>query len=124
MQDPSAVEPDVASSQPRERAGDRDASQPRGRQPAAVRAVLLLLLLVNLAMSLYQLPVNRVVERRVCREYYAARDPAKVGPGGGVDEQLCKIEAVQKTLGSLQGAMETIWIVGGWFPCNYVSPRR
>ncbi|KFA63726.1 hypothetical protein S40285_09124 [Stachybotrys chlorohalonatus IBT 40285] len=127
MQDPSAVEPDVASSQPRERAGDRDASQPRGRQPAAVRAVLLLLLLVNLAMSLYQLPVNRVVERRVCREYYAARDPAKVGPGGGVDEQLCKIEAVQKTLGSLQGAMETIWIVGDFamtLPLGFIAQRR
>lgn len=85
----------------------------RGTRRMAVRPVLVLLLLVNLAMSLYQLPLNRVIERRVCREYYSDNDPKKINPDGSVDEKLCKIDLVQQTLGSLQGVMETIWIVGG-----------
>ncbi len=35
------------------------------------------MLAVNLAASLYQLPVSRAVERRLCREYYAGHDPAR-----------------------------------------------
>lgn len=90
------------------------------RQPRArgIRSVLLLLLLVNLAMSLYQLPLNRVIERRLCRDYYSSTDPAKLQPDGSVDESLCKIPEVQQSLGSIQGVMETTWIVGGEFEGN------
>ena len=85
----------------------------RGRR-RALGCLLGLVLLVNLSMSLYQLPLNRVVERRLCREYYAARDPTVPGPGGEISEELCKVDAVQKELAWIQGAMETEWIVGGW----------
>jgi hypothetical protein len=70
-------------------------------------------------MSLYQLPLNRVIERRLCREYYAEHDPAQ-GSDGPIDEGLCKIEQVQQSLGSIQGVMETIWIVGG----ERASPKK
>jgi hypothetical protein len=84
------------------------------RQPkTAIGMALATLLLVNLAMSLYQLPLNRVVERRLCRDYYVDHDPTQIGRDGSVEEHLCKIDAVQKSLGSIQGVMETIWIVGG-----------
>lgn len=87
----------------------------RSRRPArsAIAALLGVLLLVNLAASLYQLPLNRVVERRLCREFYSQHDPSKLGPDGSVEEELCKVDAVQQGLGRIQGAMDTIWIVGG-----------
>lgn len=64
-------------------------------------------------MSLYQLPLNRVIERRLCREYYADQDPTMIDPGGNVSEALCKVDVVQRELAWIQGAMETAWIVGG-----------
>lgn len=95
---------------------DASSGQSR-RRPAvgktAISPVLGLLLLVNLSMSLYQLPLNRVIERRLCRDYYVGTDPSVVGPDGSVDEKLCKIDLVQKGLGWIQGVMETIWIGGG-----------
>ena len=75
--------------------------------------LLALMLLVNLAASLYQLPLNRVVERRLCYEYYSVHDPRRVKPGGQVDESLCKIDDVQQRLGWILGVMETAWVVGG-----------
>ncbi|CAG9948111.1 unnamed protein product [Clonostachys rosea f. rosea IK726] len=99
-------------------------AQPRAR---GIRSVLLLLLLVNLAMSLYQLPLNRVIERRLCRDYYSSTDPVKLQPGGSVDESLCKIPEVQQSLGSIQGVMETTWIVGDFImtiPLGFVAQSR
>jgi hypothetical protein len=80
---------------------------------AAIGSLLGLLLLVNLSMSLYQLPLHRVIERRLCREYYADQDPTMIDPGGNVSEDLCKVDFVQRELAWIQGAMETAWIVGG-----------
>ncbi|ORY67034.1 major facilitator superfamily transporter [Pseudomassariella vexata] len=78
----------------------------------AVGALLGLLLLVNLAISLYQLPLNRVIERRLCREYYTQHNPSAIGREGNVAEELCKIDEVQQDLAWIQGVMETTWIVG------------
>ncbi|KAL2163556.1 hypothetical protein VTH06DRAFT_5614 [Thermothelomyces fergusii] len=86
------------------------------RSPAsarrAIRPLLLLVALVNLAWSLYQLPVSRVLESRLCREHYAARDPSVLRPDGSVPERLCKIDPVQKPLGRVQGTAEAAWVAG------------
>ncbi|AEO60056.1 hypothetical protein MYCTH_2308878 [Thermothelomyces thermophilus ATCC 42464] len=86
------------------------------RSPAAsrraVRPLLLLVALVNLAWSLYQLPLSRVLESRLCREHYAARDPSVLRPDGSVPEQLCKIDPVQQPLGRIQGMTEAAWVAG------------
>lgn len=88
---------------------------PRPRRPprSAIAALLSLLLLVNLAASLYQLPLNLVIERRLCLEYYRQHDPSRIGKDGGIEEALCKIDEVQQGLGWTQGTMDTIWVVGG-----------
>lgn len=78
----------------------------------AIRPLLLLVALVNLAWSLYQLPVSRVVESRLCREHYATHDPSVLRPDGSVPEELCKIDGVQRRLGRIQGIMETLWVAG------------
>lgn len=75
--------------------------------------LLLLLILTNMAMSLYNLPLNRVIELRLCREYYFQRDPSVIGPGGSIPEELCKLNQVQQQLAWLQGIMETTVIVCG-----------
>lgn len=87
----------------------------RRRRPprSAIAALLGLLLLVNLSASLYQLPLNRVVERRLCHEYYSEHDPSVIGPDGSIEEKLCKADPIQAGLGRIQGFMDTTWIVGG-----------
>lgn len=95
--------------------GDAE-SQPHRRQKRplhAIAALLGLLLLVNLSASLYQLPLNRVVERRLCQEYYSQHDPSAIKPNGDIDEKLCKADPIQAGLGRIQGVMDTEWIVGG-----------
>ena len=88
----------------------RTTSRSRGIGP-----FLVLVALVNLSWSLYQLPLIRVIERRLCREYYLEHDPDLIGPGGDVEEHLCKINEVQQGLGWIQGTMETTWILGGMY---------
>lgn len=64
-------------------------------------------------MSLYQLPSNRLIERRLCVDYYRQNDPSQIQPGGSVDEKLCKIREIEEDLGRIQGVMETLWVAGG-----------
>ena len=91
---------------------DQDAPWRRRKRVAPVVPVLVLFLLVNLSMSLYQLPSNRLIERRLCIDYYRLNDPSKI-LHGGVDEKLCKIRDIEKDLGRIQGVMETLWVAGG-----------
>lgn len=93
---------------------------------SAITALLTLLLLVNLAASLYQLPLNLVIERRLCLEHYRQHDPSQIGKDGSIEETLCKIDAVQMGLGWIQGTMDTIWVVGDFvmtIPLGFVAER-
>ncbi|KAJ2899139.1 hypothetical protein MKZ38_003386 [Zalerion maritima] len=111
---------------PEERGSPSDPPRPRKNPRTAIQCILGFLLLVNLAASLYQLPLNRTIERRLCREYYSEHDPSLTSPDGNVDEELCKIDDVQQSLGRLQGGMETIWIVGDFvmtIPLGFVAEK-
>lgn len=72
-----------------------------------------LLVLVHLAHVLYTLPLNRVVELRLCEEYYERHNPSSIQPDGSIPERLCKIDDVQRQLAWLQGIMETTLVVCG-----------
>ncbi|KAL8382278.1 hypothetical protein RB595_006190 [Gaeumannomyces hyphopodioides] len=78
--------------------------------------LLSILLSVNLAMSLYQLPLNRVIERRLCNDHYYKKGASKPGMvpvgGGDVAEDLCKIDEVQQDLARIQQIMDIAWILG------------
>ncbi|KAK4180915.1 major facilitator superfamily domain-containing protein [Triangularia setosa] len=78
----------------------------------AIRPLLLLVALVNLSWSLYQLPITRVIESRLCHDHYSLTDPSVIPPEGTVPEELCKLDAIQQRLGKLQGVMETMWVGG------------
>jgi hypothetical protein len=75
--------------------------------------LLLLLILVHLSTVLYTLPLNRVIELRLCEEHYALHDPSSIPPNGLITEKLCKINEVQRKLAWLQGIMETTLVVCG-----------
>ena len=75
--------------------------------------LLLLLILVHMALKLYDLPLNRVIEKRLCDEHYAQHDPSAVKRDGSIPEKLCKIDEVQQQLAWLQGIMETTYVVCG-----------
>ncbi|KAI1099446.1 major facilitator superfamily transporter [Jackrogersella minutella] len=109
---------------------DADAAIPEARRRPHLKLMivplLVLILLVNLSASLYQLPLNRVIERRLCREYYGTHDPSVIDGDGDVDEKLCKIDAVQQSLAWFIGIMETLWIVGDFvmtIPLGFVAEK-
>lgn len=83
------------------------------RPKLAIVALLALILLTSLSESLYRLPLNRVIEKRLCREYYRSHDPSIIHNGGAIDEKYCKLDAIQQSLAWYVGIMETLWIVGG-----------
>ncbi|KAI1495713.1 major facilitator superfamily domain-containing protein [Biscogniauxia marginata] len=92
----------------------------------AIAPLLVLLLLVNLATgSLFQLPLNRLVEQSLCREYYGAHDPS-VDPSKGISEELCKVDEVQQGLAWIAGVMETCWILGDFvmtIPLGFLAEK-
>lgn len=93
----------------------RDTSSESKDGQSVLWTLLLLLILTNMATSLYNLPLNRVIELRLCREYYFQRDPSIIGSDGSIPEELCKPNQVQQQLAWLQGIMETTVIV-----CDFI----
>ncbi|KAI3325380.1 hypothetical protein HD806DRAFT_446559 [Xylariaceae sp. AK1471] len=84
----------------------------------AIWLVLLLLLLVNLTNGISNIPLNRLLERRLCRIYYDTEHD--------VDEELCKVDRVQQDLAWIMGVFETLWIVGDFvmtIPLTFLSER-
>lgn len=79
----------------------------------AIWPLVLLLILVQLSSVLYTLPLNRVIELRLCQEHYEANDPSVIQPDGTIPEMLCKVKDVQRGLAWLQGSMETMSVVCG-----------
>lgn len=79
----------------------------------SIRPLLALLVLVHLAAVLYTLPLNRVIELRLCQEHYELHDPSVIPQEGAISEKLCKIDMIQRRLAWLQGVMETTLVVCG-----------
>lgn len=75
--------------------------------------LVLLLVLVHLSAVLYTLPLNRVIELRLCEEHYQRHGPDSIPSNGAIPEKLCKIDEVQRQLAWLQGIMETTLVVCG-----------
>ena len=63
-----------------------------------ILAIFLLLIVLNIAVRLLILPLNRIIELRYCRQYYSKHDPSVIGRDGSVPENLCKINSVQEKL--------------------------
>ena len=85
----------------------------RKKNKHSIRPLIALLMLVHLSAVLYTLPVNRVIELRLCQEHYELHDPSVIPANGAIPERLCKIDEVQRRLAWLQGIMETTLVVCG-----------
>ena len=70
--------------------------------------ILVFILTATLEIPLILLLTSetRVFELILCRLYYAHVDPGKIGAGGRVPEQLCKLEAVQAQVANLRGGQQ------------------
>ncbi|KAI1819927.1 hypothetical protein F4861DRAFT_534073 [Xylaria intraflava] len=93
-------------------------NKPRRRPRYVIWLVLLLLLLVNLTNGISNIPLSRLLERRLCRAYYDTNHD--------LDEELCKIDSVQQGLAWIMGAFETLWIVGDFvmtIPLTFLYER-
>ncbi|KAF1366135.1 hypothetical protein EJ07DRAFT_161171 [Lizonia empirigonia] len=77
----------------------------------SIQPLILLLILVHLSAVLYALPLNRVIELRLCQEHYERHDSGLIPQDGAIPEKLCKIDEVQRRLAWLQGVMETTIVV-------------
>ena len=49
---------------------------------------------------------TRVFELILCRQYYAHVEPGKIGAGGRVPEEFCKIGVVQTQVANLRGGQQ------------------
>ncbi|KAL5373155.1 hypothetical protein DPSP01_012957 [Paraphaeosphaeria sporulosa] len=79
--------------------------------------LVLLLILIHLSTVLYTLPLNRVIELRLCQTHYSIPNP---------EEKACKIDEVQRQLAWIQGVMETMLVVCDFvvtLPFGYVAER-
>lgn len=68
------------------------------RAKLAPQICVLIMLVLNLAFYAKAAPTLRLVELTVCREYYQEHDDSKIGPGGSVDENDCKVGVIQKVV--------------------------
>lgn len=96
--------------------------------------LIVLLILVHLSTVLYTLPLNRLIELRLCQTYYTLHDPSSIEPDASIHEvksqirntretstnfvattlqSLCKIDDVQQQLAWLQGTMDTTAVLCG-----------
>ncbi|KAI8937449.1 hypothetical protein NX059_005171 [Plenodomus lindquistii] len=88
--------------------------------------LICLLILVHLSSVLYSLPLNRVIELRLCQQYYNHNDPSSTQPDGSIPEKLCKIDDIQRQLAWLQGIMETTLVVCDFavtIPFSFIAER-
>jgi hypothetical protein len=88
--------------------------------------LLLLLTITHMGHALYSLPLNRVIERRLCDEHYAKYGQSVTGLDGSIPEKMCKIDEVQRQLAMLQGIMETTLVVCDFvvaIPFSFIAER-
>ena len=68
---------------------------------------------INLSIRLLNLPLNRIMELRYCRDYYLEHDPSVIDSNGEVEESLCKVSEIQQKLAWLGGFIDTSIILCG-----------
>lgn len=79
-------------------------SFPRGRfQLYTLGIIIVLVFLFNFSGSLTGASTLRIYESIICHSYYKNTDPSRIGDGGLVDEQHCKVDPVQEELAVLTG---------------------
>ncbi|KAK2768347.1 hypothetical protein FQN54_000201 [Arachnomyces sp. PD_36] len=66
--------------------------------------VMVLALETGMIMSMG--PLTRLYESIACRNYYSLSDPGKIGAGGQVKEELCKVNDVQTEVAAVVGYMQ------------------
>jgi hypothetical protein len=67
----------------------------------------------HLAFYTMFVPMVRLIELAVCREYYNIHDPTLIDPGGYVEEGRCKVDSIQRKLAWLMTLNQLLSYAGG-----------
>lgn len=79
-------------------------SFPTGRfQVYVISIIMMLVFIYDFSGSLTNASTLRIYESITCHNYYKLTDPSRIGDGRAVDEQHCKVDAVQEELAVLLG---------------------
>ena len=95
--------------------------QDAGRSPApscqsyVLGLVLGIVFVTDLANSVSKAPLTRVFESIICQAHYEGPNAGFIGRNGNVDEQHCKISAVQQELALLRGWLDFFDYLPGLF---------
>ena len=87
--------------------------------PSSYRLVVLLIalfsLVADLGGGLVDTPEVRLLELAVCRDYYLVHDPSVIGrpPLSYVEEELCKLDAIQVELAYLRTMKSILMMLPG-----------
>jgi len=109
---PNERTPLITTSAVPEARGDGPPADHRHSWQYIVLLLILILVFAQCGDRLTNSPLARIKEAVICYDYYEKTDPSKllvgrdiIGPGavGGVAEKLCKVDAVQSKLASLNG---------------------
>jgi hypothetical protein len=73
-------------------------AMPGLRERIAPHLCAAIILFNNISFYSQSAPWLRLVELSSCREYYAVHDPSTIGPGGYIEEELCKLDPIQKKM--------------------------
>jgi hypothetical protein len=68
--------------------------------------LLAVILLVETGNAMTQGPLTRILESIVCKDYYQANDPSKIGSDGQVPEDMCKGSEIQGEVAIVKGYSE------------------
>ncbi|KAI0018528.1 major facilitator superfamily domain-containing protein [Xylariomycetidae sp. FL0641] len=92
----------------------------RHRWPSAlaIAPLLILVSLVSLSTSIVALPLNRLLEQRLCRDHYAMHSD--------LPEKLCKLDGIQQALARIMGFLDTLQVTGDFLatiPLSFLAER-
>lgn len=103
---------------------------PKAHRGDTVVTLLSVVLFVTMCSTgFYLIPLTRIVEDVVCRQYYLNHPTASLpgaGAGGPVDEQLCKLPPIQADVAFIFAASEAAGSVASFFaalPWGIVADR-
>jgi len=99
-------------------------NSPAQPEPATLRLgstrvvvfIAIIVFCVSIAGDLVSIPIVRVIEDAVCKDYYRSHDGQFLLTHGEIDEKLCKQDEIQSELAYIMGVQEMMdAIMSTWY---------
>lgn len=83
--------------------------------------VVALVISIDVPITLASAPQTRLFEAIYCAKWFKTHDLKLIGESGWVDEQYCKIDAVQSQVASLKGWLAMFDQLPGFTPLSIIT---